>query len=87
MERRNHVFRIIRDKIVELQDRKKILIATIGSLQKDKDKQLNEMSETLYSEKELLRGKISDIEKGTSDAEHKRFVMLLGNEKERVKWE
>ena len=51
MERRNHVFRIIRDKIVELQDRKKILIATIGSLQKDKDKELNEMSETLYSEK------------------------------------
>ena len=27
------------------------------------------------------------MEKGTTDAEHKRFTMLLGNEKDRVKWE
>ena len=73
-------------KVVELQDREFILIAKIESLQEDRDKQLNEMSETLYSEKELLRGRIYDLEKRTRDAEHQRGSMFMDNEKERAKW-
>ena len=40
------------------------------------------MSETLYSEKELLKGKMYNLDKRARDAGYQRFNMFMGNAKE-----
>ena len=74
-------------KMVDLQEREFVLIVKIEILKKDREKQLNEMSETLYSENELLKGEMYDLDKQARDAGYQRSSMFMDNAKEQGKWE
>ena len=73
-------------KLVDLQESETRLTNELELLKRDKEKKIEEISESLNYEKEQLKNKISDLEKRTKEAEHQRGIMFIDHEKDRAKW-
>jgi chromosome segregation ATPase len=73
-------------KLLELQDSESRLQSEVEQLKKEKEKKIEEISESFNYEKDQLKNKISDLEKRAKEAEHQRGIMFIDHEKDRAKW-
>jgi len=73
-------------RVRDLQENEQKLLSEIDLLRKDKERRLEEITDSANYEREQLKTKLTEYEKRAKEAEHLKGQLYLDLEKERAKW-